>query len=104
MPLANAYHAAFFRWGKPGSFQICNLRKSHGFRLVAQGGDPTPSGVYEPPYRIRVLVRDGRIQFEIYELVVYAWQDDTPLRGGKIGFRQMAPLVAEYANLACRLR
>jgi hypothetical protein len=95
----NAYHAAYFRRGKPGSFQICNLRKSHGFHLVAQGGDPIPSGVYEPPYRIRVLVRDGWVQFEIDELVAYTWHDDAPLRGGKIGFRQMAPLVAEYANL-----
>jgi hypothetical protein len=95
----NAYHAAFFRRGKPGSFQVCNLRKSHGFRLVAQGGDPIPSQVYDPPYRIRVLVRDGCVQFEIDELVVYSWRDEAPLRGGKIGFRQMAPLVAEYANL-----
>ena len=95
----NAYHAAYFRRGKPGSFQICNLRKSHGFHLVAQGGDPIPSGAYEPPYRVRVLVRDGWVQFEMDELVVYTWHDDAPLRGGKIGFRQMAPLVAEYANL-----
>lgn len=95
----NAYHAAYFRRGRPGSFQICNLRKSHGFHLVAQSGDPIPSGVYEPPYRIRVLVRDGWVQFEIDELVVYTWHDDVPLRGGKIGFRQMAPLVAEYSTL-----
>jgi hypothetical protein len=95
----NAYHAAYFRRGQPGSFQICNLRKSYGFHLVAQGGDPIPSQVYGAPYRIRVLVRDGWVQFEIDELVVYTWHDDAPLRGGKIGFRQMAPLVAEYANL-----
>jgi hypothetical protein len=100
----NAYHAAYFRRGKPGAFQICNLRKSHGFHLVAQGGDPIPSGVYEPPYRVRALVRDGWVQFEVDELVVYTWHDDgsvggPALRGGKIGFRQMAPLVAEYAAL-----
>jgi hypothetical protein len=101
----NAYHAAYFRRGKPGGFQLCHLRKSHGFHLVAQAGDPIPSFVYEPPYRIRVLVRDGWVQFEIDELVVYTWHDDgsvggPPLAGGKIGFRQMAPLVAEYGNLA----
>jgi hypothetical protein len=95
----DAYHAAFFRRGRPGAFQICNLRKSHGFHLVAQGGDPIPSGTYEPPYRIRVLVQDGWVQFEIDDLVIYTWHDDSPLRGGRIGFRQMAPLVAEYADL-----
>jgi hypothetical protein len=104
----NAYHAAFFRRGKPGSFQICNLRKSHGFRLVAQGGDPIPSQVYDPPYHVRVLVSDGWVQFEIDELVVYTWHDDgrvggPPLTGGKIGFRQMAPLVAEYSGLKVRV-
>ena len=72
---------------------------------MAQGGDPIPSGVYEPPYRIRVLVCDGWVQFEIDEFVVYTWHDDgsvggAPLKGGKIGFRQMAPLVAEYGRLS----
>jgi hypothetical protein len=55
-------------------------------------------------HRIRVLVRRGWVQFEIAELVVYSWHDDgsvggPPLAGGKIGFRQMAPLAAEYADL-----
>jgi hypothetical protein len=103
----NAYHAAYFRRGKFGAFQICNLRKSHGFHLVAQGGDPIPSGTYESPYRIRVLVREGWVQFEIDGLVVYTWHDDgaiggPPLAGGCIGFRQMAPLIAEYGNLEVR--
>lgn len=103
----NAYHAAYFRRGRPGAFQICNLRKSHGFHLVAQAGDPIPSGTYESPYRIRVLVREGWVQFEIDGLVVYAWHDDgviggPPLTGGRIGFRQMAPLIAEYGNLEVR--
>jgi hypothetical protein len=100
----NAYHAAYFRRGRPGSFQLCHLRKSHGFHLVGQAGDPIPSFIYEPPYRIRVLVRDGWVQFEIDELVVYTWHDDgsvggPPLEGGKIGLRQMAPLIAEYGRL-----
>jgi len=103
----DAYHAAYFRRGRPGAFQICNLRKSRGFHLVAQGGDPIPSLVYEPPYRVRMLIRDGHIQFEIDELVIYTWHDDgsiggPPLAGGHIGFRQMAPLVAEYGNLEVR--
>lgn len=100
----NAYHAAYFRRGKPGCFQICNLRKSNGFHLVAQGGDPIPSMVYDPPYKIRVLLHQGQIQFEIDELVVYSWHDQGTIGGpalgpGYLGFRQMAPLIAEYANL-----
>ena len=103
----DAYHAAYYRRGRPGAFQICNLRKSHGFHLVAQGGDPIPARAWQPPYRIRMLIRRGHLQFEIDELVVYAWHDDgtiggLPLGPGRIGFRQMAPLVAEYANLEIR--
>ncbi|GAB3751036.1 hypothetical protein GCM10028864_26670 [Microlunatus parietis] len=46
----------------------------------------------------------GRIEFSIDGLVSLRWTDDgtvggPPLTGGKIGFRQMAPLIAEYANL-----
>jgi hypothetical protein len=41
---------------------------------------------------------------QINHLLVYHWVDDGKsygpvLGGGKIAFRQMAPLVAEYANL-----
>ena len=42
--------------------------------------------------------------FSIDDLPVLQWVDDGEsygpiLGGGKIGFRQMAPLIAEYANL-----
>lgn len=42
--------------------------------------------------------------FFIDELNIFSWQDDgneygKVLDGGKIGFRQMAPLIGEYSDL-----
>jgi hypothetical protein len=103
----NALHASYFRRGKPGSFNVCNLRKSHGFHLVAQGGDPIPSYSYNPPYCIQVIKRGAEVQFSINDLVIWYFVDDGQtwgplLGGGRIGFRQMAPLIGEYANLMVR--
>jgi hypothetical protein len=100
----NAYHASYFRRGQPGSFQVCNLRKSYGFHLVAQGADPIPSFVYDPPYRVQVMKGGRDVRFAINGLLIYRFLDDgktygPPLMGGKIGFRQMAPLIAEYGNV-----
>lgn len=101
------YHVSYFRrmWASERRFHTANLRKSPGFHLVAQGADPLP-GVLDadPPYRVAVRVHDGAIEFAIDDLVVFTWRDaDAPggerLRGGRIGLRQMAPLVAEYAHL-----
>jgi hypothetical protein len=100
----DAFHASYFRRGKPGAFALCNLRKSYGFHMVAQGADPIPSFVYDPPYRIQVVKRGREVQFSINGLVIYYFIDDgrtwgRSLGGGKIGFRQMAPLIGEYARL-----
>ena len=40
----NAFHLSFFRRKEPDErgFHTCNLRKSYGFFLVAQGADPIP--------------------------------------------------------------
>jgi hypothetical protein len=48
--------------------------------------------------------KDGKIDFIINDLPVFSWQDDGKeygpvLGGGKIGFRQMAPMIGEYSNL-----
>ena len=103
----NAYHISYFRRWDPRErgFQTCNLRKSHGFHLVAQGADPLP-GVEDSiaPYRIQLAKLGGEISFAVNDLEVLYWVDDGgetgPIHGGgNIGFRQMAPLVAEYANL-----
>lgn len=103
----DAFHISYFRrkWPEERQFHTCNLRKSYGFHLVAQGADPIP-GVPDvvEPYRMLAVKQGGSISFYINELPVFSWQDDGEaygplLGGGRIGFRQMAPLLAEYANL-----
>lgn len=103
----DAYHVSFFRrrWESERRLHTCNLRKSYGFHLVAQGADPLP-GVLDAqgPYRMTVDVRGDEITFGIDGTVSFRWKDNgsvggPALRGGRIGFRQMAPMIGEYANL-----
>lgn len=103
----NAFHVSYFRRKEPDerAFHTCNLRKSYGFHLVAQGGDPIPDAdEVTQPYKIGVLKMGTEVRFYINELEIFRFQDDGKtygplLEGGNIGFRQLAPLVAEYANL-----
>ncbi|KAJ5729566.1 uncharacterized protein N7483_004074 [Penicillium malachiteum] len=101
-------HISYFRrrWENERAFHTCNLRKSPGFHLVAQGADPLPPvedarGAF---YRIEVIKDDQKIRFSINDLPLFEWVDDDGKTGpvvgdGAIGFRQMAPLVAQYRNL-----
>jgi len=100
-------HASYFRrrWEDERSFHTANLRKSPGFHLVSQGADPLPpvadaAGRF---YRIEVVKDAAFVRFSIDGLILFEWTDDAstgPLAGaGRIGFRQMAPLVARYRNL-----
>ena len=102
----NAYHVSYFRrkWEDERGFHTCNLRKSKGFHLVVQGADPIPSceDAFES-YHIRLTKNNGKIEFAVNDLTVFSWQDDGKeygpvLGGGKIGFRQMAPMEGEYSN------
>lgn len=103
----NAFHLSYFRrrWPQERAFHTCNLRKSYGFHMVAQGADPLPSVTdATPPYRIQLIKCGPEVAFYINDLPVLNWVDDGQtcgpfLGGGKIGFRQMAPLIAEYTNL-----
>lgn len=103
----NAFHVSYFRRKEldERSFHTCNLRKSYGFHLVAQGADPLPSAHdAEGFYKICVTKYQDKISFSINELCVFEYEDDgvtygATLKDGKIGFRQLAPLVAEYKNL-----
>ena len=103
----NAFHVSYFRRKEPDerAFHTCNLRKSYGFHLVAQGGDPIPDAdEAKEPYRMEVRKEKNSVSFRINELEVFRFEDDGEtygpvLRGGKIGFRQLAPLIAEYSNL-----
>ncbi|MBQ3110820.1 MAG: YesU family protein [Clostridia bacterium] len=103
----NAYHVSYFRrkWDDERGFHTCNLRKSKGFHLVCQGADPIPDcdDAFES-YHLCISKKNGKIDFCVNDLVVFSWTDDGEsygkvLDGGKIGFRQMAPMVGEYSNL-----
>lgn len=103
----NCYHISYFRrmWESERCFHTCNLRKSAGFHLAAQGADPLPdvedsSGFYS----MRIAKLGGDIALYINDLPIFEYHDDGETFGkvlgqGKIGFRQMAPLNARYKNL-----
>jgi hypothetical protein len=98
----DAYHVSYFRrrWPTERALHTCNLRKSYGFHLVTQGPDPLPAVLdAQGPYALRLSIQDGEISFSIDGLVSFSWRDEQPLSGGKIGFRQMAPMIGDYANL-----
>ncbi len=102
----NAYHISYFRrkWEDERSFHTCNLRKSKGFHLVCQGADPIPDCKDAAEYHIIIRKKQGKIDFVINGLEVFSWFDDgreygPVIGGGKIGFRQMAPMIGEYSNL-----
>jgi hypothetical protein len=113
----HALHVSYFRrrYASDRSFLLSNLRKSYGFHMVAQGADPiAPARDVTGPYRLTVIKRGPEVTFRIGvfekwqpELEIFRWTDDGQtygpiLHGGRIGFRQMAPLVGEYANLKVR--
>ncbi|MDZ4044278.1 MAG: DUF1961 family protein [Rhodoglobus sp.] len=100
-------HISYFRrrWADERAFHTCNLRKSPGFHLVTQGADPLP-GVADSGgafYRVELVKDRGRVEFSIDGLTLFTWSDDESTgpraRGGRVGFRQMAPLRARYRNL-----
>lgn len=100
-------HASYFRrrWPEERAFHLANLRKSPGFHLVSQGADPLPpvpdaAGAY---YRITVIKNKREVDFLINDLPIFSFKDDKStgpvIRDGRIGFRQMTPLIARYRNL-----
>lgn len=100
-------HVSYFRrrWDDERAFHTCNLRKSPGFHLVAQGADPLPPVVdaKDAFYRIEVVKDAAHVAFSIDDLPLFSWTDDESTGpragGGRIGFRQMSPLIARYRNL-----
>ncbi|KAL0934556.1 YesU protein [Colletotrichum truncatum] len=100
-------HASYFRrrWPEERAFHLANLRKSPGFHLVSQGADPLPpvadaAGAF---YKIEVIKDKREVKFLINDLPIFEFNDDKStgpvIRDGRIGFRQMQPLVARYRNL-----
>ncbi|MCT4542142.1 MAG: YesU family protein [Vallitalea sp.] len=101
----NTYHASYFRRKNQRKFNMCNLRKSYGFHMVASGADPIPSvRNVNRDYTIMVIKKGSEISLYIDDLLIFKWIDDGISYGyllgdGKIGFRQMAPLIGEYSDL-----
>jgi hypothetical protein len=100
----DALHVSYFRhkYESERAFRTCNLRKSAGFELVAQGADPLPPTEDAVDYYRLEVVKDGPlVSFAINGLTLFEWTDSSGkvLGGGRIGFRQMAPLRAAYRNL-----
>lgn len=103
----NAFHVSYFRRKEPDerAFHTCNLRKSYGFHLVTQGADPIPDASPDSQwYEISVVKKSGKVTFFVGGLQIFEFDDDGVtygdiLTGGCIGFRQLAPMVAEYRNL-----
>ncbi len=103
----DAFHVSYFRRKEPDERHLhtCNLRKSYGFYLVAQGADPIPDAVDATvPYHIVVTKYKNKVTFDVENLRIFEFVDDGEsygkiLGGGKLGFRQLAPMIAEYSNL-----
>ena len=72
---------------------------------MAQGADPIPSlSDLMYPMEMKVIKRKSQISFFINYLPILSYLDDGKTFGlllneSYIGFRQMAPLVAEYWDL-----
>jgi len=106
----NALHLSYFRRKAvvERSFNTCNLRKSYGFHMVAQGADPIPTVADAiPPYCITIWKRGASVIVAVNDLAILSWNDDGESHGpmltsGRVGFRQMAPLMGEYANFCVR--
>ena len=103
----NAFHLSFFRRKEKDErgFHTCNLRKSYGFHLTAQGADPIPDAAdAEGFYTLSLLKQGADVRFAVNGLEVLTFHDDGAqygplLGGGRIGLRQLAPMIGEYANL-----
>ena len=103
----NAFHVSYFRRKEPDerAFHTCNLRKSYGFHLVTQGADPIPDAdECTCEYKLTVVKNKGLVTFSVNDLCVFTFEDDGTtygplLKDGRIGFRQLAPMIAEYSDL-----
>lgn len=100
-------HASYYRrkYDSERAFRVCNLRKSKGLYLAAQGADPIPNvSDCTSPYRVKIVKYQNRVRFYVNDLQLFEYTDDGQTHGGllgagRIGFRQMSPMIAEYADL-----
>ena len=102
----DAYHISYYRrkYDTERCFETCNLRKSHGFHLVAQGADPLPGVADVLDFYQLAIEKDGNhVRFLMNDLLLFSYEEDgaygPALAEGYIGFRQMAPMKACYKDL-----
>lgn len=85
------YHCSY--WA--GDRTSANLRKNHGFNLVASGPDRIAEGPADAFQTVRIYKRKGAIRLLVDDRIVIAWVDDGQTYGpvlthtGWIGLRQM---------------
>lgn len=104
----NALHVACFRRNPSEiGFQICSLRNTtvhDDGPIMQRRADPLPSARdATKPYRMQAIKYGPYFRLTIDDMVVIDWKVDgapnSVLAGGKIGFRQMAGLIADYGKL-----
>ena len=69
----NAFHVSYFRRKEPDerALHTCNLRKSYGFHLVSQGGDPIPDAdECNQMYKLAVEKKGNLVRFLVEEVEV----------------------------------
>ena len=94
------------RWAPERALHVTNMRYAPGFELLATGPDPLPNAEAETPLNtIRVRKQGRNVTFFVDQFKLLDWTapDGRPMPGrGYMGFRQMAPLKAEYADFEVR--
>ncbi len=102
----NALHVSYYRRStqEERAFHTCELRKSCGYHLVAEGADPIPDTAGDTWYRMCIIKKKTQAALFINELKILEFDDDGRtygdlLTGGCIGFRQAADTAAQYRNL-----
>ncbi|MCF7837505.1 MAG: YesU family protein [Candidatus Marinimicrobia bacterium] len=91
----DCYHISYFATTPRGDPRgQSNLRKNHGFHLVAEGEDFISDMAGLGPHRVRVLKVGARLTLEVNGRIALAWTDTGEIGGpphgaGWIGLRQM---------------
>lgn len=96
----NCYHTSYWASSADGSRLTTNLRKNHGFELVALGDENIAATTMDPeiseegPFKVRLMKVNNQIQVETRGQLVLKWEDDGSTYGpvygaGQIGLRQM---------------
>lgn len=98
----NAYHISYWAAGRG----TANLRKSAGFKLVAEGKDLVFEAPADSFQTIRVYRKGNAIRLMVDDVIALAWDDDGKTHGpvlenkGWFGLRQMGHTIrSEYGHV-----